>query len=200
MAPWFTKIYRPEDKGLEKRIIDEGNEQECESFFPILPMHLVNGVIGIGTGDKDEDSLSRAVLQERCWIKAQRNPHINTTVKRYSGRLAGNGFETTSDIPQITKTIKEIEYDQRNRLYLYYQKWVIRSTIEGELFLCFTCHADGFIAASIARMAGLKGEKQPVYAKATTRPCFRRFFMQKAGLYLYSSNCDEGCALRGAVR
>jgi len=104
-----------------------------------------DGVLGIGTSDKDDDSLTRAVLQEHCWLKAQRNPYIHTNIKRYAGRLAGHGFETTSDIPQIVTAIKEIEYDQRNRLYLYYFKWVIRSIIEGELFLCFTCHNDGFI-------------------------------------------------------
>lgn len=48
--PWWTeKVYRKEDRKLEKRIIDEGNKQECENFFPILPMHVINGVIGIGT-------------------------------------------------------------------------------------------------------------------------------------------------------
>lgn len=112
---------------------------------------------GIGTSDKDDNSLSREVLQLRCWIKAQRNPHINTTVKRYSGRLAGHGFETTSDIPQITSAIKEIEYDQRNRLYLYYPKWVIRAIIEGELFLCFTCHNDGFIEIDFIDPACIRG-------------------------------------------
>lgn len=101
---------------------------------------------GVGfPGGKDDDALTRAALQEYCWIKAQRNPHINTTVKRFSGRLAGAGFETTSDIPQITEAIKEIEKDPRNRLYLYYHKWVTRATIEGELFLCLTCHDNGFV-------------------------------------------------------
>ena len=104
-----------------------------------------DGVIGLGSSDKDDDSLTRATLQEYCWIKAQRNPHINTTIKRFSGRLAGAGFETTSEIPQITEAINETEKDQRNRLYLYYPKWVIRAIIEGELFLCFTCHEDGFV-------------------------------------------------------
>lgn len=104
-----------------------------------------DGVIGLGSADKDDDSLTRAALQEYCWLKAQRNPHINTTTKRFSGRLAGAGFETTSEILEIADVIKETEKDQRNRLYLFYPKWVIRSIIEGELFLCFTCHEDGFV-------------------------------------------------------
>ena len=49
--PWWTDyIFRKEDSRLEKRIIDEGEEQECENFFPILPMHLINGTYGIGSG------------------------------------------------------------------------------------------------------------------------------------------------------
>ena len=104
-----------------------------------------DGITGLGTSDKDDSSLSRAVLQENCWLKAQRNPHINTTVKRFAGRLTGHGFEITSDIQQIASAVKEIEYDQRNRLYTYYYKWVIRAMIEGELFLCLTCHKDGSI-------------------------------------------------------
>lgn len=46
---WIPKVYRKEDRRLEKRVIDEGKPRECENFFPILPMHVINGVIGIGT-------------------------------------------------------------------------------------------------------------------------------------------------------
>jgi len=48
--PWWIRlIYRKDDKRLETRIVDEGEAQECENFFPVLPMHLINGVVGIGT-------------------------------------------------------------------------------------------------------------------------------------------------------
>lgn len=116
-----------------------------------------DGAIGVGASDKDDNSLSRAVLQEHCWMKAQQNPHINTTVKRFSGRLAGFGFETTSEISEITSAIKEIEKDPRNRLYTFYPKWVVRSIIEGELFLCLTCHDDGFIEVDFIDPACIRG-------------------------------------------
>ena len=50
LPDWVKYIYRPEDKCIEKLIVDEGEEQECENFYPVLPMHVINGVNGIGTG------------------------------------------------------------------------------------------------------------------------------------------------------
>ena len=47
---WVPYVFRKEDRPIEKFIIDEGEERETESLFPILPMHVVNGVVGIGTG------------------------------------------------------------------------------------------------------------------------------------------------------
>lgn len=47
---WVPLVFRPEDRALETLVDDEGEEQECETFFPILPMHMVNGSIGIATG------------------------------------------------------------------------------------------------------------------------------------------------------
>lgn len=47
---WHKFIFRPEDKCIEERIEDEGHLQECKNFFPVLPMHVINGVNGVGTG------------------------------------------------------------------------------------------------------------------------------------------------------
>lgn len=45
-----NKIFRPEDDCILKYLIEEGKEIEPEVFYPIIPMILVNGSIGIGTG------------------------------------------------------------------------------------------------------------------------------------------------------
>lgn len=51
LQPYMKYIYREIDtRLLEVRVIDEGREQESESLFPIIPMHIVNGVKGVGTG------------------------------------------------------------------------------------------------------------------------------------------------------
>jgi hypothetical protein len=100
---------------------------------------------GFALVDSEKDELNRAKLQQACWLKFNRNPQLNTSVRGLVGRLTGMGFETVSDQPDIQELIEEIELDPRNRLYNYWPKFVGRSNIEGELFLCLTCHTDGFI-------------------------------------------------------
>jgi len=112
---------------------DETNEKDADGF---------SQSIGI---DKEDSSLSRKVLQEECFRRFHKNPHINTSVRGLVGRLTGLGFETTSEIFDIQQAIEEIELDPRNRLYNFWPKYVGRATIEGELFLILTCHSDGFI-------------------------------------------------------
>jgi DNA gyrase/topoisomerase IV subunit B len=47
---WLKYVYRFEDFPLMERAVDEGNEVEPVSFLPIIPMALINGCLGIGTG------------------------------------------------------------------------------------------------------------------------------------------------------
>jgi len=94
---------------------------------------------------KQENSLTREVLQMACWRKFNENPQINTAIRGMVGRLTGWGYETTSGIQEIQEAIEEIELDVRNRLYSYWPQYVGRASVEGELFLCLTCHLDGFI-------------------------------------------------------
>ena len=97
------------------------------------------------SSDKGDDPLTREILQEQCWLKFQRTPQVNTAIRGLGGRMAGYGFETSSDIMEIQDAIEEIELDHRNRLYNFWPKYVVRSLIEGELRLCCTVHDDGFI-------------------------------------------------------
>lgn len=90
-------------------------------------------------------NLSVEQLQKLCFNKFFNNPQISSSVRRQVGRLSGAGFEISSGIPEIHDKIKLIENDPRNRLYLFYSKFVGRSIIEGELFNCLTVHDDGFI-------------------------------------------------------
>ena len=95
--------------------------------------------------NKEDSSYSRKVLQEECFRKFHKNPHVNTSVRGLVGRLTGLGFETTSETFDIQQAIEEIELDPRNRLYNFWPKYVGRMNIEGELFLILTCHSDGFV-------------------------------------------------------
>jgi DNA gyrase/topoisomerase IV subunit A len=47
---WLKYVYRTDDFPLMDRMFDEGNEVEPISFLPIIPMALINGCLGIGTG------------------------------------------------------------------------------------------------------------------------------------------------------
>ena len=94
---------------------------------------------------KEEISYNRQTLQQECWNKFNQNPQVNTSVRGVVGRITGMGFEATSGILKIQEVIEEIELDWRNRLYANWRPYVARAFVEGELFLIFTVHPDGFI-------------------------------------------------------
>lgn len=50
LNPVMSSIFIPDDKNILKYLDDEGRLIEPEIYIPIIPMILVNGVIGIGTG------------------------------------------------------------------------------------------------------------------------------------------------------
>lgn len=100
----------------------------------------------LSTSELQEDTKqTRDVLQLQCWKKFNRNPQMNTAVRGLVGRLTGMGYGVASERMEIQEVIEEIEQDPRNRLYNFWPKYVGRKKIFGELFLCLTCHTDGFI-------------------------------------------------------
>jgi DNA topoisomerase-2 len=50
LEPIVNTIFRKEDSGILKHLDDDGVIVEPETYWPVLPMLLVNGCIGIGTG------------------------------------------------------------------------------------------------------------------------------------------------------
>jgi len=101
---------------------------------------------GFPTGvDKSFELESYSSLQEECWKKFNKSPHIRTSVTDTMGRLCGNGFGHYSDIEEIQEVVDEILDDERNRLHTYFPKYVARAEIEGELFLTLTLHLNGFV-------------------------------------------------------
>lgn len=47
---WWSYVYKEEDKDVLQLIEDEGYVCEPKTFYPIIPMILINGVEGIATG------------------------------------------------------------------------------------------------------------------------------------------------------
>ena len=50
LAPQTRKIFDPADNSILKYVVDDGEQVEPEFYAPVLPMILVNGAEGIGTG------------------------------------------------------------------------------------------------------------------------------------------------------
>jgi len=119
-------------------------------------------------------------LQMECWNKFIDNPQINSHVRDFMGSLTGHGFETITSVPEIQEVIEEIEEDPRNALYVNMTKYVARSEIEGELFLCLTLHPKGFIEVDFMDPSSLKGggdNNSGIYfhPKKQTMPLMYRF-------------------------
>ena len=50
LAPYTKKIFDPSDNDVLKHIVDDGQQVEPEFYVPIVPIILMNGAEGIGTG------------------------------------------------------------------------------------------------------------------------------------------------------
>jgi DNA topoisomerase II len=50
LAPSTRKIFHPDDNSVLKYMVDDGEKVEPEFYSPVIPMILVNGAEGIGTG------------------------------------------------------------------------------------------------------------------------------------------------------
>ena len=68
-----------------------------------------DGFLVTASSDKDDPNATRQALQEYCWLKFNRNPQVNTSVRGTVGRMTGLGFEATSEIPQIQDVIDDVE-------------------------------------------------------------------------------------------
>lgn len=107
-------IFRPEDDVLLTHVENEGEKYEPEYFIPILPMVLVNGSIGIGTGWSsfipcfDPIVLCDAI---RGWLGAGRkilNENEDGSVIRFIPEL----------VPWYHDHKGELIYDEKQKRYL----------------------------------------------------------------------------------
>jgi len=101
--------------------------------------------------------LNFPALQRACWLKFLKSPPVNSSIRDLVGRLAGRGFSVTSEVFEIQKKVDDISNDLRNRLYLMLPKFIARASVEGELFLCFTLHEDGFVEIDFMDPSTLRG-------------------------------------------
>lgn len=72
-------IFRGEDDELLDYIVDEGEKVEPEQYIPILPLILVNGCTGIGTGwSCNIPCYNPEVVVEsiKAWLRHKENPEV----------------------------------------------------------------------------------------------------------------------------
>lgn len=163
----FTFPWDPQSQGVKKD----------EDGFPIE-----------GTSSLSYDSMDFKTLQKECWNKFVKNPQINSHVRDVMGSLTGYGYQVTSAIPEIQEAIEDIEEDIRNSLYKNMSKYVARAEVEGELFLGFTVHPDGFVEIDFwdpSTLTGVGEDNSGIiyHPKKPTMPLAYNFqFMDDAGM------------------
>ena len=111
----------------------------------------------INVDNEEEIPDTRKGLQNLCWKKFHENPFINTAIRRIAGRMTGLGFKFSSEVYEIEQAMEEIQAHPLNNLHNRWKKFVIRSLIEGELFLLFTVHEDGFVEIDYINPTSVRG-------------------------------------------
>lgn len=116
------KIFRKEDSGILKHLDDDGMSVEPENYLPVLPMLLVNGCVGIGTGFSTDippynPTEILNVLRERLYgrISDLRLVNLKPWWQGFKGDVEGAGDgcwitrgKYTVDSPTKTFTITEL--------------------------------------------------------------------------------------------
>jgi hypothetical protein len=104
---WLKYVYLPQDFPLMERAIDEGNEVEPVSFLPIIPMALINGCLGIGTGHSTFiPNCSPMEIVDWLLAKLERKKNLPVVLPWYRG-FNGN-------IKIKTATVKEDDFFDRS--------------------------------------------------------------------------------------
>ena len=87
---WLKYVFIDEDLPILQHMSDEGDEVEPVSFFPILPMCLINGAIGIGTGhstfipNHNPLDCSKWI---KCKIRGLKTPKVYPWYRGFRGSL-----------------------------------------------------------------------------------------------------------------
>lgn len=110
LPSWIPLVYREEDKCLETLVLDEGNAQECETFYPIVPMHVINGAKGIGTAYSTTIPCHRPLDVIEWLMQWLLEQEPNTLVPWYRGFTGeiikqGNGFVTKGRLSRQRNTL-----------------------------------------------------------------------------------------------
>lgn len=156
----------------------------AQAFAPWQSPSSINnkqaGTDADGFALSSRDFRNFSEVQKSCWEKSLSNPHLNSHLRDVVGSLTGHGWDISSQNQKIDDEIWETMYDIRNELYKNIPKYVARSEGEGELFLAFTVHEDGFVEVDFLPPWSLKGGGDynsgiTFHPRKSTMPLFYQF-------------------------
>jgi len=118
LNPIVKKIFREEDECVLNHLVEEGMKVEYESFYPIIPMVLINGSKGVGTGYSSEIpnfNIRDVIYNLKCIIENPNEKGINNMreLTPYYNCIGHTNFIHPNDIFKVnnTKWISFASYD-----------------------------------------------------------------------------------------
>lgn len=101
---WIDYVFRKEDNDILTYMEDEGEKIEPEFFYPIIPMQVINGADGIGTGFSTECP-PHDPLDVIAWLEARiqdkETPVMQPWWRGFDGYV---GFKTTAGKLSVVTT------------------------------------------------------------------------------------------------
>lgn len=88
LNPLTLKVLRPDDKGILTYVNEEGDDVEPVSYYPVIPLLLVNGCVGIGSGHSTTiPSFNPLDLVQwiRCKLREEPLPLLLPWYRNYRG-------------------------------------------------------------------------------------------------------------------
>lgn len=82
---WIPYVFMADDMPLLKMIVEEGQVCEPEFFIPIIPMHIINGSEGIGTGWSTFIPPHKPMDVVKWLISKLKGTQIPTILPRFQG-------------------------------------------------------------------------------------------------------------------
>ena len=122
LAPQTRKIFNPSDNAVLSYVMDDGQQVEPEFYAPVLPMILVNGSEGIGTGFScyvppyDVEIIKHNIM---CALNQVAMVHMVPHFKGFKGKVT-----KTKDHTWVLEGIIEKEGTQLHVTELPPGKWI----------------------------------------------------------------------------
>ena len=104
LQPYTRLIFPDADNGILKYLDDDGNQIEPEYFIPIIPMVLVNGALGIGTGWSTNVcpcSVTSVIQRIEAMLDNSAKVGVKTHFRGFTGRVFREGTSIKTEVTPI---------------------------------------------------------------------------------------------------